>query len=229
MPCLYPLSNLKSYLLSLPLILGSFYILCISLLVMFHFTVSFRRLEISSFTPIWEQRFNLSSHMGIYNASVLSLFTNLGHLTTSAHRSAGTALCIIWVTGSPDSYHSEAPHPPLQWSCSSRLSSAFSENHNQRLPFIKTPLGFRGEIHWEAMPESASVRWHRFSRAWLLRPCGLWPTRLLWPWESPGKNWSRLPCPPPGGLLDPGIEPIPLMSPALAGRFFTTRATWETL
>lgn len=113
MPCLYPLSNLKSYLLSLPLILGSFYILCISLLVMFHFTVSFRRLEILSFTPIWEQRFNLSSHMGIYNASVLSLFTNLRHLTTSVYRSARTALRIILVTGSPDSYHSEAPHPPL--------------------------------------------------------------------------------------------------------------------
>jgi len=39
--------------------------------------------------------------------------------------------------------------------------------------------------------------------------------------------WSGLPCPPPGGLLDPGIEPASLMSPALAGRFFTTSATWE--
>ena len=28
-------------------------------------------------------------------------------------------------------------------------------------------------------------------------------------------------------LLDPGIEPKSLMSPALAGRFFTTSATWE--
>ena len=31
-----------------------------------------------------------------------------------------------------------------------------------------------------------------------------------------------LPCPPPGDLPDPGIEPAPLRSPALAGRFFTT-------
>ena len=37
--------------------------------------------------------------------------------------------------------------------------------------------------------------------------------------------WSGLPCPPPGGLSDTGIEPVSLMSPALAGRFFTTRAT----
>ena len=39
--------------------------------------------------------------------------------------------------------------------------------------------------------------------------------------------WSRLPCPPPGDLPDPGIEPMSLMSPALAGGFFTTSATWE--
>ena len=41
--------------------------------------------------------------------------------------------------------------------------------------------------------------------------------------------WSGLPCPPPGNLPDPGIEPSSLMSPALAGGFFTTNATWETL
>ena len=34
--------------------------------------------------------------------------------------------------------------------------------------------------------------------------------------------WSGLPCPPSGGLPDPGIEPTPLTSPASAGRFFTT-------
>ena len=34
--------------------------------------------------------------------------------------------------------------------------------------------------------------------------------------------WSGLPCPPPGDLPDPGIEPKSLMSPALAGAFFTT-------
>ena len=33
-----------------------------------------------------------------------------------------------------------------------------------------------------------------------------------------------------GGLLfHSGIEPTPLTSPALAGRFFTTSTTWETL
>ena len=39
--------------------------------------------------------------------------------------------------------------------------------------------------------------------------------------------WSGLPCPPPGDLPDPGIEPASLMSPALADGFFTTSAPWE--
>ena len=33
--------------------------------------------------------------------------------------------------------------------------------------------------------------------------------------------WSELPCPLWGALPDPGIKPVPLTSPALAGRVFT--------
>ena len=40
--------------------------------------------------------------------------------------------------------------------------------------------------------------------------------------------WSGLSFPPPGDLPDPGIEPLPLMSSASAGRFFTTRAPWQS-
>ena len=40
---------------------------------------------------------------------------------------------------------------------------------------------------------------------------------------------SGLPCPPPGNLPDPGMEPASLMSSALAGGFFTSSATWEAL
>ena len=39
--------------------------------------------------------------------------------------------------------------------------------------------------------------------------------------------WSELPCSPPGDLPDPGIKPTSLMSPPLAGRFFTTNITQE--
>ena len=41
--------------------------------------------------------------------------------------------------------------------------------------------------------------------------------------------WSGLPCLPPGDLSYPEIGLRSLLSPALAGRFFTTRATWEAL
>ena len=39
--------------------------------------------------------------------------------------------------------------------------------------------------------------------------------------------WSGLPFPPAGDLPNPGTEPISLASPALAGGFLTTSATWE--
>ena len=41
------------------------------------------------------------------------------------------------------------------------------------------------------------------------------------------EHWSRLLCPAPEDLPDPGIEPESAASPALAGGFFTTRTTWE--
>ena len=41
--------------------------------------------------------------------------------------------------------------------------------------------------------------------------------------------WSELLFSPPGDLPDPGIEPTSLTSPALAGGFFTTSATWKAL
>ena len=41
--------------------------------------------------------------------------------------------------------------------------------------------------------------------------------------------WSGFPCSSPRDLPNPGIEPSSLTSPALAGGFFTTSATWEPL
>ena len=43
------------------------------------------------------------------------------------------------------------------------------------------------------------------------------------------EHWSGLPCPPPGDLPDPGIEPVSLMSLALTGGLCTTGTTWEAL
>ena len=41
--------------------------------------------------------------------------------------------------------------------------------------------------------------------------------------------WSGWTCHSPGDLPDPGIKPTSLMSPALAGGFFTTGAICEVL
>ena len=39
--------------------------------------------------------------------------------------------------------------------------------------------------------------------------------------------WNELPFPSLGDIPKPGIKPTSLMSPALAGKFFTKSATWE--
>ena len=39
--------------------------------------------------------------------------------------------------------------------------------------------------------------------------------------------WSGLPLPPPGDLLDLGIKPASLASPALTCKFSTSSTTWE--
>ena len=69
---------------------------------------------------------------------------------------------------------------------------------------------------------------NRFSQVWLFGI--LWTVAsqaslsmgFSW-WEC----WRGLPFPTPEGLPDSRIEPVSLTSPTLAGRFFTTRATWE--
>ena len=39
--------------------------------------------------------------------------------------------------------------------------------------------------------------------------------------------WSGWPCPSPGDLPNTGVEPASPVYTVLAGRFFTTTATWE--
>ena len=43
------------------------------------------------------------------------------------------------------------------------------------------------------------------------------------------EHWSGFPCPPPGDLPDPGIEPRSPVSPALAGGFFTVEPPGKPL
>ena len=47
-------------------------------------------------------------------------------------------------------------------------------------------------------------------------------------WSSKITADGDWPCSPPGDLPNPGMELESLMSPALAGRFFTTSTIWES-
>ena len=68
----------------------------------------------------------------------------------------------------------------------------------------------------------------RFSRIWLFVTLWIVAFKTSLSMEfSRQEYWNRLPCPPPGALPDPGIKPVSLMSPALAGGSYTTSTTWE--
>ena len=62
-----------------------------------------------------------------------------------------------------------------------------------------------------------------FATAWTIA-CQA-PLSMGFSWQE---YWSGLPFPSLGDLPNAGIKPASRMSPALAGRFFTTSATWET-
>ena len=90
----------------------------------------------------------------------------------------------------------------------------------QRRPFyhhLASEVNWRGE---KAQSVGASLAEHIPKKEKKSSFC----TRLSCSW-----NWSGLPFPTPGDLLDSGIEPVSLASPALTGRFFTNSVTWEAL
>ena len=92
------------------------------------------------------------------------------------------------------------------------------------------------------MPETHTTLWMSCVWAvlsWSVVCCSLWP-----PWTaahqaplsmgfSRQEYWRGLPCPPPGDLPNPGIKPLSLKFPAVAGRFFATelpgKPKWTTL
>ena len=66
----------------------------------------------------------------------------------------------------------------------------------------------------------------RFSQVWFFAT--LWTVAHQAPLSlgfSKQEYWSGLPCPPPGDHPDLGVKLASLLSSALAGGFFTTRAT----
>ena len=88
-------------------------------------------------------------------------------------------------------------------------------------------------LEWVAVP-STWYACHRCSVASVMfnswQPQGLQPPRLLCPWDSPGKN-TAVGCHAlfQGIFLTQGSNlSMSLMSPALAGRFFTINTTWAS-
>ena len=80
------------------------------------------------------------------------------------------------------------------------------------------------------IPHSLACLLSHFSRVWLF--AALWTVACQVPLcmgFSRQECWSGFPCPPLGGLPNPGMEP---MSPALTGWFFPAEPpgkTWESL
>ena len=85
-------------------------------------------------------------------------------------------------------------------------------------------------LGWEDLLEKGKAT-HSCILAWRIQSCAtLWTVAhraLLSVGFSSQEYWSGLPCPPPRDLLDPWIQSVSLMSPALAGWFFTTSPPWK--
>ena len=103
------------------------------------------------------------------------------------------------------------PHP---WVVSPK--SPLCRNKRHLCLIIEDPKDFRSSMpEMGGRPKIPYCKSHRvvlcdaISRSVVsdsLRPRGLQRTRLLCPWGfSRQEYWRALPCPPPGGLPDPGI------------------------
>ena len=103
------------------------------------------------------------------------------------------------------------------------------ESHHKRPQITKTVLtkSWRYLCSLISWSESESISHSIVSNS--LQPCGLYvdcqaPLSMGFPRQE---YWSGLQFLSPGDLPDLGIKPMSLASPASAGRFFTTSATWE--
>ena len=104
-----------------------------------------------------------------------------------------------------------------------------SQTPSPSLPHL-LPLGNHKSFLYVCESFSVSCMLSRFSH---VRLCATpWTVAHQAPLPmgfSRQEYWSGLPCPLPGDLPDPGIKPMSLMFPALAGGFFTTSTTWEAI
>ena len=109
--------------------------------------------------------------------------------------------------------------------------------------FEQAPGIGEGQEAWRATVHGVTKSWTWLRLNWLHNSCMCPKLLQLCPaicdsmdWSPPGSSvqgilqariLEGLSCPPPGIIADSWIKPASLMSLALAGEFFTTRATWE--
>ena len=90
-------------------------------------------------------------------------------------------------------------------------------------------------LHWQGiLYTTGKPLWLFWLNAKSLQSCPLFVTPWTVDSQDPlsmsffrQEHWSGLPCPPSGDLPDPGNEPVSFISPALAGRVFTTSSTCD--
>ena len=102
-------------------------------------------------------------------------------------------------------------------------SSSRSPRHLQPLSCLATNQRFSWLLPPCAVLCCAVLSHSIISNSFL--PCGLQPARLLCSWAfSSQEYWSGLPCPPLGGLPNPGIEP---RSPTLQVDSLLSEPSWK--
>ena len=177
---------------------------------------------------LWDQILNLNKkyrdkRMMYFNWKYLYMYSRIvaNLVTISTSRISSWFLNTVWLWEKPLGnwlFHSVGlilPRASLQ----SRDCRSKSPEAN-----LKSPLA-RDGTSWALISVCAPSP---FSRVRLFETW--WTVARLSPLSmgfSRQEYWSGLPCPLPGDLPDPGIKPVPLVSPTVAGGFFTTSATGE--
>ena len=107
----------------------------------------------------------------------------------------------------------------LKWVAIS-LSRESSQPRNQTLVFsLGRGVLFHLQMLFIVFRVCACVP-SRFSCVRLLAVSGVIASQIPLSMEfSRQESWSGLPCPPPGDLPDPGMEPVSPAAPALSGGF----------
>ena len=109
----------------------------------------------------------------------------------------------------------------------------WAETLKYREWFTRSPFHGHGphrSRHWKGVPTYLSTAIRALLTLVLSNFVTLWTVALQAPRSMEffrQEYWSGLPCPLLGDLPNPGIEPMSLMSLALAGKFFTISATYK--